>query len=703
MEALELDPELLPVGTTPVHIAINTGQVGTLQSLLERDPSLVNQPDQFGCSPLAKALQNGRVEAAQILIECGAHLDSPYSNNPQPTLAQVLLSKPTFLPLLYSSIESNSTIHIDLSSILPNLAYEGNVDILEAVLGMQPGINIDFIDHLKCSALHYACSRGFLNIVKILMEHGANRKLKSSVGCTALHLACSAGHREVVAAILTQSSGDTRSLLNSKNSAGNTPVMCALNNQKLEVVCYLLTAYLEQLELDEILPNGHALTGYCFYLKYLALQSSMRSMFSSLPLPCLSVEESQWLLHESIHTDNLSGVKEALAHGASVKCLDCMLHTPLMLAAKLGSVEMCKCLVENGADPSVIDVSGKTALVYAFEHGKHEAVAFLISHPSSGSLNPHFAHPIATSDMLSVLISHFEEAEGTKCVADGDWLAWLALAVPTATAELFQALVKVLAPPDWIEQMVSSSHTSSSNKTEVKLAGRGTAKCVQLPAYVQDEVAGESYKPRPKLVRSFSQPRKWHFARAPPSTSLVWRFKHSTPRPKKLPSCLREKGPPFTWYRAKWRQQGHDSVIHTAALHNLDILRLILTSCQDSALQERVLLSRDRAGRTALELVLPQFSVILDACESLELNDLAGLDQFLSQEFPLPESLLFEEALLHYLCVGMLCTELFIDTYIVFRLVVDMCIDVGNLLFFKTVPTQFEGLCVDRCIVLLYI
>ena len=666
MEAVELEVGLLPVGTTPVHIAVNSGRVGALRSLLDRTPSLVDQPDQFGTPPLAKALRNGRLEAAKVLIQYGANLNTPYGADTHQTLGQVLLTDPTFPALLLSLVKSDTSFHLDLSSLLPTLAYEGSADMIETILN-RSSVDVDIRDRLKCTALHYGASRGLLNIVRHLLVHGANRILKTLVGATALHLACSAGHLEVVGAILEigcDGSETPKGLLGIKNSAGCTPIECALSNRHIKVVQYLLTAHLEHLDLGQMLTNGHTISGYCFYLKYYTSRSTLVGPLANVSsLPCMSVEESQWLLHESIHTRNTRGLREAIAHGADVGCVDNMLQTPLMLAAKLGSVEVCRCLIDGGADPNVVDMSGKTAPMYGFEHGKHEVVAYLLSRPSVAYLNPHsLSRPIPTLDMLTVLVSHFE---GIDCAVSSDWLAWLALAVPTASADLFQALVKALAPADWIEQMVPNTTHPSRITTEARVSGRVAGKRSQLPAYVRVEACGETHKPRPKLVRSFSQPRKWHFARAPPSTGFIWKFRRM-PRPRNLSSSLKQMGTPFTSHRGKLKQQkGGDSVVHSAALHNLDVLKFILTSCKDASQQDKVLLSRDQTGRTALELILPQFNTISDACLSLGLGEVGGLDQYLTQEFPLPESLLFEETLLHYLCVGMSWTSVFRQTSII--------------------------------------
>ena len=645
MEILELDSDLAPVGTTVIHLAVNSGNVEGLRSLLDRDLSLINRIDCYNNTPLAVALNNNRLQAAQVLIQSGANLNAKYEKDGQRTLAQTIIDTPSFYPLLKSVIGSNATFNCDLSSIIPILAYSGEADMLEVVLSTYK-VRVDWKDHLQCTALHYASHRGFTKVVKVLLEHTATISIKNSSSSTALHLACSAGHLDIVTTILEAdtSTESTKSLLNAKNVAGNTPVTCALSRTHFELVQYLLTTCRECLDLDQLLPDGHTLAGLIFYLRYFSGSNLIKVPFRS-SLPCLSSEEAQWLLHDSVHVNDTDAVRAAVDQGASVECLDYMHQTPLIVAAKIGSVEMCKCLVGCGADPSVVDVSGKTALIHAIEHGKHKVVDYFLSQNSLHPLDPHsLATPLCTPAMVAVLVSHFEKNNVTF---GSDWLAWLALAVPIAPKDVFSALVSAIAPNDWIQQMLVAKPAKADTGISTSKFSR-VAKHPVLPAYIQEERVDESLKPQPKLVRSFSQPRKWYFTRPPPSTRMKWTIK-CLPRPKKPPSSLRKKGKPFGLCKSRIT---HSSMIHEAALNNVDVLQFILASCEEAELQEKVLLLRDETGRTALELVLPQFDLISDAVSSLQLSAVAGLDEYLRQEFTLPESVLFEEALIHYLCVG---------------------------------------------------
>lgn len=644
MEVSELEKELLPLGTTALHIAVNSGQTEGLRCLLDQDHSLIDHTDYYGNTPLATALKNSRLKAAEVLIQCGASLDAQFGGD---TIAQALVHTPNFHPLLSVVFQSNTILHCDPSSILPVLAYEGESGTLEAVLKTHK-VKIDYRDSIKCTALHYASQRGFSKVARILLNHSANVTVKNASGSTALHMACSAGHIDVVVAILEAGSDleNVKCLLNARNISGNTPVTCALRNTHFEIVRYIFEKHREYLNLETVVASGHTLSGLCFYLKYFSPMSHIIKSKVRASIPCLSLEEGHWLVHESVYVNDTLALREAVAHGASVECLDFMQQTPLILAAKLGSVDMCKCLIEQGADPRTADKSGKTALVHAIERGKHKVVAYFLSQFSLSDFDPCIlSGPICSSAMLAELVSHFN----TSQIKPRNWSAWLALAVASATQDMFASLVNVIAPSDWIQQLISNRSAENEGTTTSKVH---VAKHPVLPAYIQEMTVGESSKPQPKLIRSFSQPRKWYFAKTPPSTLTQWTFKH-LPRPKKTPSSLREKGAIFNQCRARvTATHTHSSVIHEAALHNVDVLRFILARCEEPSFQEKVLLSQDDIGRTALELVLPQFGLISDAVSSLQLSEVSGLDEFLKHKFTLPVSLLFEEALVQYLCAG---------------------------------------------------
>ncbi len=65
-----------------------------------------------------------------------------------------------------------------------------------------------------------AASGGYADIVKLLIEHGANVNAKSSVGNTALTYACCGGYEDVVRILL-----DAGADVEHQNDNGHTPLM----------------------------------------------------------------------------------------------------------------------------------------------------------------------------------------------------------------------------------------------------------------------------------------------------------------------------------------------------------------------------------------------------------------------------------------------------------------------------------------------
>jgi len=61
------------------------------------------------------------------------------------------------------------------------------------------GGDVNFIDHDKyASALIWASCNGKLNVVKTLIENGADLNIRSKAGRTALHAACFDGYKDIV-------------------------------------------------------------------------------------------------------------------------------------------------------------------------------------------------------------------------------------------------------------------------------------------------------------------------------------------------------------------------------------------------------------------------------------------------------------------------------------------------------------------------
>jgi ankyrin repeat protein len=83
-------------------------------------------------------------------------------------------------------------------------------------------------------------------------------------------------------------------------------------------------------------------------------------------------EVCQTALHTAVFNNRHSTLKLLLAAGADVKKVDAEGATPLMLAIRLGLVDMIEDLMKNGSSLVVMDRRGLTALTQAARTNSYE-------------------------------------------------------------------------------------------------------------------------------------------------------------------------------------------------------------------------------------------------------------------------------------------------------------------------------------------
>ena len=182
---------------------------------------------------------------------------------------------------------------------------------------------------------------------------------------------------------------------------------------------------------------------------------------------------------------------------------DCMQQSPLLLAAKLGSVEICELLARHGADLSAADTAGKTALVYAAELDHFEVVTFLLSIPAIDPTLFFARYNRSLSDqLLHALLKYFEG--NLSAPKPSNWQKWLTLAASSATEEAFVRLVEAICPPDWFQCLLSGDGPSDHH---VQLPSPQRPRF--LPRYAEDEPDSEAEASLKKMrSASFKKARK---------------------------------------------------------------------------------------------------------------------------------------------------------------------------------------------------
>ena len=247
-------------------------------------------------------------------------------------------------------------------------------------------VDLEQRDRDGATALMHAASEGLLDVVKILLERGANPMIQSRWGATALYWASLSGNQEVVDVI---------------RRAG-TPVMLAtvaLYGQDKIVEGHLkdgiaLWTHIEHPSLQTV-DNGPSRGP----LLILRLEPNFRSseLFGHALSHAATIGNNEIVRilidagadlqdHEGskppLHCASTLGHRETvemlLDAGADINQPDDHGSTALMQASARGQVEIVKLLLSRGADRRLTDEQGANAVEYATSKGNSE-IARLIS------------------------------------------------------------------------------------------------------------------------------------------------------------------------------------------------------------------------------------------------------------------------------------------------------------------------------------
>ncbi|CAF0766231.1 unnamed protein product [Adineta steineri] len=188
-------------GNTPLHLAAAYGSIRTLHYLLEHESADPRIRSYNGFQPIHYAALSGHKDCLKLLLTT-----APDTVNEQTST----LLTPLYLACQYGSI--------DLVKILSShganfkLRDENGLNCLHAAcqsahlhivqwLVEKLNANVDDIDYMNNTPLHYAAANNSEDILIYLLEKGA-RITKSSHGNTPLHVAAENGHQSICAILI---------------------------------------------------------------------------------------------------------------------------------------------------------------------------------------------------------------------------------------------------------------------------------------------------------------------------------------------------------------------------------------------------------------------------------------------------------------------------------------------------------------------
>lgn len=164
--------------------AIRKGDVQRVREMIDRDSSLLARSGD-GPSPILHALYNGRAEVAALLAErTGDRTLHEAAALGEVDRVRAMLEKD---PSLIHSFSP------DGYALLGFGTFFGHPDVDRVVLERKPDVNVQARNPQRVGPIHAAAARSDREMVRTLLEHGANANLKQQLDYTPLHTAASRG------------------------------------------------------------------------------------------------------------------------------------------------------------------------------------------------------------------------------------------------------------------------------------------------------------------------------------------------------------------------------------------------------------------------------------------------------------------------------------------------------------------------------
>ncbi|XP_053551831.1 inversin [Bombina bombina] len=336
---------------SPVHAAAVTGDKATLMRLIGSNPSLLDQEDQLGRTPLMYSVLGDRRACAETLLRAGAQVNHSDRSGRTALHLAAQTGNHRLLKLLLS--RRADCTHRDMRDItaLHLSTRHQDTRCLALLLKHTPPGQVDAQDQRKQTALHWSAYYNRPRHVKLLVRHDSNIGIPDLEGKIPLHWA--AGHKDPEAVLTVRcllEAAPTESLLNWQDYEGRTPLHLAVGDGNQDVV-RLLTSY-----------RGCNVAPYDNLFR---TPLHWAALLGHTPIA--------HILLEGNHSPNIPSDSQ----GA----------TPLHYAAQGNCPDTVRVLLAHPSVRDEADLEGRTAFMWAAGKGSDEAVRAMLELDSELELN----------------------------------------------------------------------------------------------------------------------------------------------------------------------------------------------------------------------------------------------------------------------------------------------------------------------------
>jgi ankyrin repeat protein len=391
-------------GETALHLAALYGHHRVISLLISEAGAVVNSVNKKGLTPLHLASREGYLDVVQLLLEAEAYPSAQPTKDDKD--GQDELQRPVSLipgiltPLQLAALGGYADVVREFLSSKPDLpvsdrqtaanvaAAAGHLVVMEELM------NSLSIEWEGGTTLHQAAKCGLTNVVTELLKYQQFRKTINATNetkWTPLHKAANSGYIEVVRILISHGAEIDR-----KNDDGDTPIHLACRKGHLSVVQELLTS--EKQTSDEDRQRALHLAiwhGHVDAVKVLLQfeetgpdeSDSTDDGDAAIPKSLLEINYKDDYEYDpnkdekdsDNETSSACMVRLLCQAGAHVNATNSSKQTPLCLAAQRGDILAATVLLEHGAYVDAADANGATPLYNASYYGYEKVVRLLLA------------------------------------------------------------------------------------------------------------------------------------------------------------------------------------------------------------------------------------------------------------------------------------------------------------------------------------
>lgn len=332
--------------------ATYTPDIRYVQELLDKGATL-EERNNWNDTPLISALIRQYNDSALLLIETGADVRAVGYKGRTPLSIAVQRGDIDLVRALLAKNADPNTLDEDGKTPLIYAAANGRADILEELLKAKADPNLSITNDFLMYPLSVAAEEGFLDSVRLLLKYNALIDAQNTTFLsTALMLAAMKGRLEVVRELI-----DAGADINAVNKMGASVLFYAASSGQLDVVMELLE---RGADITPVTAHGET-----------ALSVAVRKEYTEIAQLIASKDKSAQNEHHVLsflaaaEHGQVDIVRSMIGKGVPYDAQDSKGKTALMLAAKAGHLDIVRLLLSYNVDLFIRDHAGKTAYDHA--------------------------------------------------------------------------------------------------------------------------------------------------------------------------------------------------------------------------------------------------------------------------------------------------------------------------------------------------